>query len=151
MHLYIPPAAPDSASLWSPGPLIFSYYKPFAALFRTPATGFYTGSALLAATLTFALLRFFANVRVPGPVLYGLGIWSVISPATVMLAARQPHILLGIIFLLLIFIALLRHKNLLVLVFVIHLFLTHQALGFLSLILLAAYLALNKKRTIWHL
>jgi Zn-dependent protease len=138
MSLFMPPASPDNTSFWSAGPLIYAYFKPFSALFSSASTGFHLGSAMLAATFTFALLRFFANL-VPAPVIYGIGIWSVISPTTVALATHEPHILLGFIFLLLMLIALMRHKTILVIVFILHLFLTLQILGWLSLTLLILY------------
>lgn len=139
MNLFMPPATSNNPSPWEAGPLIFAFYKSAATLLQPPPTAFYAGSALLSASFTFALLRFLASFQIPAPVLFGAGIWSAVSPTTVLLAAHYPHILLGLIFLLLMFIALMRHRTLLVLIFIIHLFFTLQILGWLSITLLILY------------
>jgi len=148
MHVFMPPSPSETATPPATGPLIFSYYKPFESLFNTPLTGFNAGSALLAATFTVVLLRAIAGLHGSSPGLYVAGVWSIISPGTVLLAARQPHVLLSIIFLLLMYHALLRQKTFLVILFILHLFLTHQLFGWISLLLLATYAGINKKRAI---
>ncbi len=134
----------DAQSDIAAGPLIFSFYELFSLIFHSSATAFNTGTALLAGTLTFTLLKFSSKLNFHPFALVFVGVWSVISPSIRYALSHYPHLILGMVFLLLLFLSL-KHKNyFLIIVFLIHLFFTHSILALLSLILVSAML-LNRK------
>jgi len=142
---FFEPLASEAQRPFATGPLIYAYFKPFAALPCSPDTGYLLGSALLTGMLTYALVRFTALMRGPAPVLYLAGLWSAVSPTTVLLAFNHPHVLLGLSFLLLLVNALRRNNTFLAIVFAVHLLLTHGLAGLLALILIASLWARTGK------
>jgi len=121
------------------GPLLFSFFQLLANLFKNPATGLLAGALVLSGTITYVLLKSLSHIKTPSWLLLSAGLWAIISPSIHVLIIRHPHILLGLIFLLLLFISLTRKNHFLMTVFLIHLLLTHYILAGLSLLLLAGY------------
>ncbi len=122
------------------GPLVFAFYELFSRLFDTPLTAFHAGSAFLAATFTYAVLRLAFRLGSPAWLLLLIGLWSLISPLVHWTSLSHPHILLGMVFLFLLFLSLRNNNYLLVIIFLVHLALTHHIIAVAAGILTATSL-----------
>ena len=111
------------------GPLIFSFYELFSSLSQNPASGMLAGTLVLIAMITYVILKVLSRLGAPSWLLLSAGLWAVVSPSMHLLSIHHPEILLGLIFLLLLFLSATSKNYLLVVVFLVHLFLTHYILA----------------------
>jgi len=122
------------------GPLVFSFYELFSRLFDTPLTAFHAGSAILAATFTYAVLRLAFTLGSPAWLLLLTGLWSLISRLIHWITLNHPHILLGMVFLFLLFLSLRKNNYLLIIIFLVHLVLIHHIIAVAAGVLTATSL-----------
>lgn len=134
-------ALPDGGeNPFAAGPLVFAFYEFFSSLFDEPLTAFHAGSAILAATFTYAVLRLAFRLGSPAWLLLLIGLWSLISPLVHWMTLSHPHILLGTVFLFLLFLSLRNNNYLLVIIFLVHLVLTHHIIAVAAGVLTATSL-----------
>jgi len=130
---------------FSAGPLIFSFYELISHVFHSATMTFNAGTALLAGTLTYVLLKFTSNLGSHPLPLILIGIWSIISPSVRYSLIHHPHLILGMVFFLLLLLSLKSKNYFLFVVFLVHLFLTHSILALLSIILVSVMVIIRKK------
>jgi hypothetical protein len=134
-------AIPDGGDKpFAAGPLVFAFYELISSLFDSPLTAFHAGSAILAATFTYAVLRLAFRLGSRAWLLLLIGLWSLISPLLHWMTLSHPHILLGLVFLLLLFLSLRNNNYVLVIIFLIHLVLTHHIIAVAAGVLTATSL-----------
>ncbi|MGM0529998.1 MAG: hypothetical protein ACQER7_01450 [Bacteroidota bacterium] len=138
--LFMQNTSGKESNVLAAGPLTFFFYHLFSYLSQSPLTAFNIGTALLGGTLACVLLKFSSKLKLHLYTLIFVGIWSVISPSIRYTLSHYPHLILGMIFFLLLFLSLMRKNYFLIVVFLIHLFLTHAILAMLSVILIAGML-----------
>ena len=132
---------------FSAGPLIFSFYELLSHIFHSERIAINAGTALLAGTLTYVLLKFSSKLNSHPLALIFLGAWTTFSPTLRHSLNHYPHLILGMVFFLLLFLSLKGRNYFLLVVFLIHLFLTQFLLAILSIILVSAIL-LNREKSI---
>jgi len=134
---------------FSGGPLIYFFYHLFGRLFHSPETALNVANSVLMATLTYTLLICAVRLGIHSYSLIIQGIWIIISPTIHHTLVHYPHLALGVVFYLLLFLSLMRKHYFLILVYLIHLFFTHPVLGFISLIM--SGIMLINRRNIYYL
>ena len=133
----------------SAGPLIFSFYELIGHVFHSATMTFNAGTALLAGTLTYVLLKFASKLSSQPLPLILIGIWSIISPSVRYSLSHHPHLILGMVFFLLSFLSLKGKNYFLFVVFLVHLFFTHSILALLSIVPVSLMLISRKKSVSW--
>lgn len=145
--LFMQNTSGQEPDLFAAGPLTFYFYKLLSYIFQSQETAFNAGSAFLGGTLAWVLLKFSSKLKLHLYTLIFIGTWSIISPSIRYTLSHYPHLILGMIFFLLLFLSLMRKNHFLVVVFLVHLFLTHGILAMLSVILVSGMLINRKNAT----